>query len=178
MLFSYRITNFSQRMKYFAVIAIIVLFYSCDHGLAPPPAVEPGFGGTVYFAKGTWPPQDSLVNVWIFASQIYPLDSVKIFAGLLSNPPTIFVYPALDGNLPFFVDSVSYSFKLPPATYRYIGVLQRFQNEINVRSIRVVGLYSTNENPPLPIPVTVGDFQFVSGVSINVNFHKLPPQPF
>ncbi|MBI3788148.1 MAG: hypothetical protein HY276_07815 [Ignavibacteriales bacterium] len=178
LLFSQAIANFSYFMKYFTVISMMVLLYSCDPGLAPPPEVEPGFGGTITFAKGTWPPQDSLVNLWIFASQVYPLDSSKIFTGLLSNPPSIYIYPALDGNLPFFADSVSYSFKLPPATYRYIGVLQRFRDEINVRSIRVVGVYNTGDNPPLPIPVSVGDFQFVQGININANFHKLPPQPF
>ena len=165
-------------MKKLLLAAIVVSSLSCDHGLEPPPSVEPGFGGTIYFEKGTWPASDSIVNLWLFASQLYPLDSAKIFAGLFSDPPTIYLYPATDKNLPLFVDSVSYKFNLPPGTYKYVGVLQHIANDINVSSLRVVGLYGTNDLPPLPIPIIVSDFNFVSGVNIRVNFRKPPPSPF
>jgi hypothetical protein len=159
-----------------AVFAVLLL--SCDHGLAPPPPVEPGFGGTLYFEKGTWPDVDSLVNLWVFASQVYPLDSTKVFEGLFSNPPTIYLYPAFATNLPFFEDSVLYSFKLPPGTYKYVGVIQRVANDVNVHSLRVVGLYGTSDTPPLPIPVVVSDADFITGIDIRVNFRLPPPQPF
>ncbi len=165
-------------MKQLVFLALTILFLSCDHGLAPLPPVEPGFGGTIYFAKGTWPPADSLVNLWIFASQVFPLDSAKVFGGLFSNPPTIYLYPALDKSLPLFGDSVSYSFNLPPATYFYVGVLQRTANDINIRSMKVVGMYGTSGDPPLPIPVVVSDVDFLTGIDIRVNFRKPPPQPF
>lgn len=165
-------------MRLLVPLLCSILLYSCEPGLTPPPDVEPGFGGTVYFEKGTWPPQDSLYNLWIFASQMYPLDSAKIFEGLLSNPPSIYVYPSFTGNLPYYVDSVSYGFKLPPATYKYVGVIQRFREEINARSLRVVGLYGTSSNPPEPVQVVVGEYQFIPGINIRVNFHKPPPQPF
>lgn len=165
-------------MKRLPLVAIAVLLLSCDHGLAPPPSVEPGFGGTVYFERGTWPVADSLVNLWVFASQVYPLDSTKVFQGLLSSPPTIFLYPSFGTNLPLFVDSVPYSFALPPSTYKYVGVIQRVANDVNVRSLRVVGLYGTNDSPPLPIPVVINDADFITGIDIRVNFRKPPPQPF
>lgn len=165
-------------MKRISLLALAALILSCDHGLAPPPAVEPGFGGTVYFEKGTWPPADSLVNLWIVASQVYPLDSVKVFQGLFSNPPSIYLYPAFDKNLPFFVDSVSYSFNLPPGTYFYVGVIQRISNDINIRNMKVVGMYGTADSPPLPIPIVVSESDFIPGVNIHVNFRKPPPQPF
>ncbi|MGA3246203.1 MAG: hypothetical protein ABSE41_16420, partial [Bacteroidota bacterium] len=66
-------------MKKLLLAAIVMSLLSCDHGLEPPPSVQPGFGGTIYFEKGTWPASDSLVNLWLFASQLYPLDSAKIF---------------------------------------------------------------------------------------------------
>ena len=165
-------------MKRASLLIIAVLVLSCDHGLAPPASVEPGFGGTLSFEKGTWPPIDSLFNLWVFASQVYPLDSAKVLQGLFSSPPTIYLYPALDKNLPFLVDSVSYSFKLPVATYRYVGVIQRFAAEINVRNLRVVGMYGTKDSPPIPIPVIVNDGAFTAGIDFHVNFRKPPPQPF
>jgi hypothetical protein len=165
-------------MKKLLLVAVAVLALSCDHGLEPPQATEPGFGGTIFFEKGTWPAPDSLVNLWLFASQQYPLDSTKIFTGLFSNPPTIYLYPATDKNLPFFVDSVSYRFNLPPGTFKYVGVLQHAANDISVSSLRVVGLYGTNDVPPLPIPIIVSEFNFTAGVNIKVNFRKPPPQPF
>jgi hypothetical protein len=165
-------------MKKLLLAAIVVSLISCDHGLEPPLSVQPGFGGTIYFEKGTWPASDSLVNLWLFASQQYPLDSAKIFTGLFSNPPTIYLYPAVDKNLPLFVDSVSYKFNVPPGTYKYVGVLQHAANDINVGSLRVVGLYGTNDLPPLPIPIIVSDFNFISEVNIRVNFRKPPPSPF
>jgi hypothetical protein len=163
-------------MKVLFTITVVVFLASCDGGLAPPPLVEPGFGGTITFVRATWPPQDSLVNLWLVASQEYPLDSIRVFTGIFSNPPRIYIYPALDRNLDFFVDSLSYSFFLPPAEYKYIAVIQRFNNEINARALRVVGLYGTSSQEPLP--VTVRDFEFVTNVNIRVNFHQPPPQPF
>ncbi|HCA79881.1 MAG TPA: hypothetical protein DEP53_09120 [Bacteroidetes bacterium] len=165
-------------MKKHLALALALLFLSCDHGLAPLPPIEPGFGGTIYFEKETWPPADSLVNLWVFASQIFPLDSEKVFQGLFSNPPAIYLYPAFDKNLPLFGDSVSYAFNLPPATYFYVGVLQRTANDINVRSLKVVGMYGTSDVPPIPIPVNVTDTGFLTGIDLRVNFRKPPPQPF
>jgi len=169
-------------MKSASILIIAAFFLSCDHGLAPPSTVEhgveSGFGGTLYFEKGTWPSPDSLFDLWVFASQKYPLDSTMVFQGLFSDPPTIYLYPALDKDLPFFVDSVSYSFKLPAATYKYVGVIQRFAIDLAVRNLRVVGLYGTNQTPPVPIAVTVKNGEFTSGITFRVNFRKPPPQPF
>jgi len=173
---------FLTRMRSTALIACVLLLLSCalscDGGLAPPSLIEPGFGGTISFTSGTWPPPDSLVNLWLVASQDYPLDSVTVFTGIFSNPPRIYVYPSLDTNLPFNIDTVSYSFLLPPANYKYIAVIQRFKNEINARALRVVGLYGTATIPPEPISVSVRDFEFMKNINIVVNFHNPPPQPF
>jgi hypothetical protein len=165
-------------MRKLLPLALSLLILSCDHGLAPPPPVEPGFGGTIYFEKGSWPPTDSLVNLWIFASQVFPLDSEKVFTGIFASPPTIYLYPAFDKNLPFHVDSVAYTFALPPAEYKYVGVIQRIADEITIKSMKVVGVYGTADDPPIPIKVFVTETSFTSGVNIRVNFRKPPPQPF
>ncbi len=160
------------------LLVLVPLLLACDGGLAPPPLVEPGIGGTVTFAQNTWPPRDSLVNLWIVASQVYPLDSAKVFAGIIANPPTIYIYPALDRSLPLYVDSLQYTFPLPPATYRYIAVLQRHRDELSIRSLRVVGLYTAGGNSSQPNVVTVRPFEFVGSINIHVDFHNPPPQPF
>lgn len=165
-------------MRMLIALGCTMLALSCEPGLSPPPDVEPGFGGTVYFERSTWPHPDSLNNLWIFASQIYPLDSVTIFSGLFSIPPAIFLHPGFTTSLPFFVDSLSYSFPLPPGNYRYIGVLQQFREEISIRSLRVVGIYGAGSSPQQPLEVRVNEFQFLQGIDIRVNFHNLPPQPF
>jgi hypothetical protein len=171
-------STFRRMMKRLSLLILAFFLVTCDHGLAPPPSVEPGFGGTIYFEKGTWPSPDSLNTLWLFASQVYPLDSSKVVSGLLSDPPTIYLYPASDRSLPFNVDSVSYTFNLPLATYKYIGVIQRFANDLNVHSLRVVGLYGTSDSPPVPIPVIVSEGTFTPDVTFKVNFRKPPPQPF
>jgi len=80
-------------MKLLVLIILCLLLASCDAGLAPPPPIELGFSGTVYFTPGSWPSRDSLVGLMIFASEIYPLDSAMAFAGLFSDPPTILFIP-------------------------------------------------------------------------------------
>ncbi|MGB2869386.1 MAG: hypothetical protein WBD36_13105 [Bacteroidota bacterium] len=165
-------------LPYFALL----FFLSCDHGLELPPLIEPGFGGTIRFAQGTWPPatSDSLQNLWLFASQIYPLDSTNVLAGLTSNPPKIYVYPSLVENLPFFVDSVVYAIHVPPGTYRYIGVIQRYKPGLisDVSNYRIVGIVEDPTTPGQPRSIAVRDYEFSAGVDISVDFYHLPPQPF
>lgn len=163
-------------MKWLFLSLVVVLLVSCDGGLAPPPPFDPGFGGTIYFRN--WPPSDSLVNVWLFASQIYPLDSNKVFEGLFSTRK-IFLYPDFNKSLPFYVDSVRYSFRpLEPGIYRYIGIIQQFNPTISIRSFRVVGVYRNPNDTLQPGVIEVRDFSFVDNIHIRVDFRNPPPQPF
>jgi hypothetical protein len=169
-------------MKLIVLIIICILLTSCDGGLAPPPPIELGFSGTVYFTPGSWPPADSLVSIMIFASKIYPLDSATVYTGLFSDPPTIFVYPSMSGSLgPFLADSISYSFPLRSDTYKYIGVIQQISSDLTTRGIRVfrvVGFYKDSTNLTQPGSVIVNDNSQVKGINIQVDFHNPPPQPF
>jgi hypothetical protein len=166
------------------LVLCTITWMSCDGGLSPTPPPKPGFSGTVYFAKGTWPGSptlpDSLSNLWIFASQIYPLDSSLVINGLyFSSPPTIFLYPSTGDNLPFYVDSVQYFFPLPVGTYKYIGVIQHITPDFNsIRSLRVVGFAKEPADSALPLQTQVIDGSITSGININVDFHSPPLQPF
>ncbi|MBI2619933.1 MAG: hypothetical protein HYW57_07605 [Ignavibacteriales bacterium] len=166
-----------------AGLCFFLLLSGCDGGLTPPPTVEPGIAGTLT-VFGPWPPQDSVKSLWLFASQIFPLDSSKIVSGIFQGK--IFVYPpccvqpsSFDASLPYGFNNMSFHFPLPLATYFYIGVLQRFgDNLVEPRSYRVVGVLTNPADPLLPQEVTVGEFEVVSNLSINVDFYNLPPQPF
>ncbi|MBN1398487.1 MAG: hypothetical protein JXA06_10690 [Bacteroidetes bacterium] len=167
-------------MRFLVFIILCVVFIACDAGLAPPSPVELGFGGTVYFAPGSWP-ADSLISLWIFASQVYPLDSSKVYAGLFGNPVTIFLYPSITSSLPFYVDSLEYSFPLRPGIYKYIGVIQQKDSDLQglgIRVFKVVGFYQDPADPSLPGFVEANDSVQVKGININVDFNNPPPQPF
>lgn len=163
--------------KTFPFLLCLFLF-SCDGGLQPPPPTEPGIAGTLYFAKGSWPPADSLQNLWLFASQDYPLDSAKVFEGIFNYPFRIFLHPSLTESLPFFIDSWRYSFKLPPATYPYVGVLQQVRPDYSIRSFRVVGFLKDPSDSTKPRTVTVKNDEIVTDLNIISDFRNPPPQPF
>jgi hypothetical protein len=170
-------------MKYVVLIILCLLLAACDSGLAPSPpiTIEYGFSGTVYFTPGSWPASDSLVSLLIFASQVYPLDSAKVYSGLFASPATIFAYPSLGGSLPFYVDSLSYSFPLQSGTYKYIGVIQQTNSDLLSRGIkvfRVVGFYKNPINLSQPGIVDVNDTVQVKGINIDVDFRNPPLQPF
>jgi hypothetical protein len=156
---------------------LAVFLVSCETGLTPPPDFEAGFGGTLTFAS--WPPRDSVKNLWLFASQIYPLDSVKIFEGLFSSPPKIFLYPSFVESLPYDVDSVQYRFApLRAGRYRYIGVIQQFNDVLTIRSFRVVGVYKNPADTTLPGELQFREFEFIEPINLRVDFANPPPQPF
>ncbi len=166
-------------MKFLLPLVICLILISCDGGLAPPPPVELGFSGTVHFVPGYWPPSDSLNSLWIFASQIYPLDSNKVFAGLFGNPMTIFLYPGINQSLPLVAsDSLSYSFPLKAGTYKYVGVIQHLNSSLNIRAFRVVGFYKDSVDASQPGIVEVNDSYQIHGINIDVDFRNPPPQPF
>ena len=169
-------------MRILPPIILCLLLLSCDGGLAPPPPVELGFSGTVYFTPGSWPSADSLVGIMIFASKIYPLDSATVFAGLFSNPPSIFIYPSVtESLLPFYADSISYSFPLSSGTYKYIGVVQQISSDLltnGIRIFRIVGFYKDSLNLSHPGSVIVNDIAQIKNINIQVDFNNPPPQPF
>jgi len=182
--FNSLIATFFQKSMKKIIVLLALVELSCNGGLSPTPPPKPGISGTVVFAKNTWPgtstAPDSLYNLWIFASQIYPLDSSLVINGLfLTNPPTIFLYPSVAENLPFNVDSVQYEFDLPVGTYKYIGVIQHITPDYQtIRSLRVVGVAKDRADSTLPLQAQVVEGTVTSGVNIHVDFHNPPPQPF
>jgi hypothetical protein len=145
--------------------------------LAIPPDIEPAIAGTMT-VMGSWPPSDSVDAMWLFASEVYPLDSALVFSGIFAGK--IRVYPSLDGTLPEGFDTLAFVFAVPPATYHYIGVLQRFLpgSDFNLDNYRVVGVYSNPGLPGEPRDVRVREYQVAAGINISIDFANPPPQPF
>lgn len=155
---------------------LTILFVSCDGGLGLPPLIEPALEGTVTVVS-PWPPQDSVKNLWLFASQIFPVTSSNIFTGIVDG--RIIVYPglSLDSSFIYNVNVQPYHVRVPPATYYYIGMLARHADSLfNTNSYRVVGILADTTGQPLVLTVREGEV--LSGLDIVVDFYNLPPQPF
>ena len=167
-----------RTIAFISVILVTAFFSGCDGGLTPPPEIEPGFSGEIVFRQGTWPRSDSLFSLWLFASKIYPTDSVQVFNGIINTPPSIYLYPSFTENLPFGQDTLRYFFPLPPGNYIYIGVLHRFRNDISVSSLQVVGVYKDPADTSKNGQLAITEQTLFTGIDIHVDFHTLPVQPF
>ena len=169
----------SMTARLAALLCFLLVLVSCDGGLAPPPAAQPGFGGTVYFVRSSWPPADSIFGLWVFTSQEYLADSTAIFTGLFSNPPTIYLYPGLTGSLSLVaIDSIAYSLNPVPGTYAYTGVIQQTEPVLGAGALRIVGLLSKPGPGFVPDTIRVFGGEYTSGIDMIVDFYNVPPQPF
>jgi len=166
-------------MKRISLIIICIVFIGCDRGLEPSKP-KLGFAGTIY-AMSSWPQQDSIIRLLLFASQIYPLDSTSVYNGLMKLPQRIFLYPSINESLPLGFDSISYSFPLEAGIYNYVGVVQQIDTDFvnkGIRVFRVVGFYKNPENDTLPGTVIVNEYEQIKGINIYIDFYNLVKQPF
>ncbi|MFQ5569780.1 MAG: hypothetical protein ACE5G0_08890 [Rhodothermales bacterium] len=146
------------------VLAFLLFFAGCDHGLAPPdvPPVGSIHGVITYTDPSAWPAPDSLIDLRFFALPFVPQDTLDLFRDLnnLVFSERLDLYVAGDT---FVVDSVE------ARIYIYSGVAQQYTR--NLLDWRPVGLYEG----------TNGIFQVrpgqVTELSITVDFKNLPPFP-
>ncbi len=100
-----------------------------------------------------------------------------MLAGIIEGK--ISIYPSVVGTLPYNVSPQQFNMPLPPGTYLYIGILQRHQFDVaSPDSYTVVGVLRDEANPMNPRSVVVHEFVVISGLTIEVDFYNLPPQPF
>jgi hypothetical protein len=148
------------------VLCFILALSACDHGLEPPPAAKPGFGGRITY-KGKWPAVDSLVRLALVAFKHYP--PTNILNDVLSGDA---VYDtALTRNVGF----QDYQFYAEPTRFEYVVVAQQYGPDI-FSQWRVIGVYSDDPTQVTPLAVTVTAGTFVSGIDITVDFNYPPPQ--
>ena len=157
-----------------AFLLLACIIPGCDEGLAPSSTATVsssyGISGTIHFRN--WPPADSVVDLRLAALKEHPSSNI---VGDVQSGKARFT----ENSLPYGVDSASYTLllsPLPPGTFSYIGVAQRFGSDIYT-DWRVVGIYYANGDTTAPGSVVVPVDSIVHGVNIYVDFHDLPPQP-
>ena len=164
--------------KTFRSALLAILCLGCgDHGLEPAPLIEPGFGGVIFYVN--WPPLDSLKDLRLVAFREFPPQN--IFAEVING--RAYVFPRIEESqlrvralLPYFVDSTSYDFRVPPGRYAYIAVAQQYGDSL-FRDWRAVGQYDLDSDLTIPSELEVSDNTFVSNVDILVDFSDPPPTP-
>ena len=145
-------------MRVFLLLALLLIYTGCDHGLEPPDAPPVGsIRGTVTYV-GTWPPPDSLRDLRFVALPFVPRDTLDLFRCLSQ----LVFSERLAYNIQadtFFVDSVQ------AQLYVYSGVAQKFsQNLFDWRPVGLADLFQ----------VRPGE---VTELSIRVDFDNIPPFP-
>ena len=151
----------------------ILIFSRCDHGLSPADAtVVTGISGEITY-EDNWPPADSLKDLRLVAFKKFPPRNIVL--EVLSGEAI--VYPPIDSaSLQFYVTSQEYSMELPPDTFEYIVVAQRYGDDV-FNDWRAVGQYDTDEDS-LPTPIILKENTFLKNINIHVDFENLPIQPF
>lgn len=151
---------------------LLLLFYSCDHGLKPPATEtstqyeEPGFGGTVYF-KGTWP--DTIYDLRVVAFRNYPPKNIinEVIEGKAK----------FSQSLPKRVDSVRYEVLADTGKWEYVVVALQYGANI-FSDWKAIGVYDTTIADTIPTPIYIPYGRFLRGINITCDFNNPPPQPF
>ena len=148
-------------MRILLLLALLLIYTGCDHGLEPPDALPLGsIRGTVTYV-GEWPPSDSLNDLRFIALPFIPRDTLDLFRDLNQ----LVFSDRLAFNVPpgsidtFFVEGV------PAQVYVYSGVAQQFTT--NLFDWRPVGLADLFQVRP----------REVTELSISVDFNNIPPFP-
>ncbi|MBM4168322.1 MAG: hypothetical protein FJ215_04105 [Ignavibacteria bacterium] len=161
--------------KIFSILPLVFLV-ACDPGLTLPEETQPGIAGTIVF-QGPWPPADSLHDLRVIASPIFPIDTTKTNLMFLVLQGIIQVYPALgESGLPYDVSAIDYEFRLPRGEYKYVAVFQQYASSLV--AWRPVGVYTAGKAGFTPVAIRIDGNEMLRGISINVDFRNLPPLPF
>lgn len=148
-------------MRRLVLLALLLIYIGCDHGLEPPDVAPLGaIQGSITYTQGrtNWPPDDSLRDLRFFALPFVPQNTLDLFRDL-----NVLVF---SDRLNYRVDSQQVLLDSVEAkTYVYSGVAQQFSR--NIFDWRPVGLAPIFEVRP-------GE---VTQVEIEVDFSNLPPFP-
>lgn len=139
--------------------------------------------GKVRYVRGSgsqnFPSKDSLFDLRVVAFKMIPRDTNLVQT--LANGEAFFSASLLDST---FSAEIPFSFEVPQSQIadssvmlQYIAVGQQYGANI-FSDWRVVGLYSTGDSLFTPKALRATPGLFIDTMTINVDFLKIPPQPF
>ena len=155
-------------------VVLIIYFYGCNEGLAPPePNSKTSISGKITYKGGidNWPPVDSVYGIRVVAFKNYP--------------PQDIINEIISGNayfteesLAFYTDSSSFYIEIndPPVELQYIVVAWQYDSLIT--SQKAAGVYTLTGDVNNPSKLNVQKGNAYKNIDINVDFKNLPPQPF
>lgn len=162
--------------KIILILFFSVIFASCDHGIAPLPAVqvEPGFAGTVTF-KGRWPVGVKETHIVLFKNPLKDSTDFNI---------TNIKY--ISEAIPYGLKEYRYSTKSPgaaisnviPGKYGYLAVAQSKKGlSLNRKDWFIIGVFIPDGDSTRAGNFTLPDNTFLENVDILCDFSRPPVQP-
>ena len=159
------------RFAYFWLLCFLFFTLTCNHGLVPPDRGT-GISGTLTFVN--WPADTLLYDLRLVAFNNFPPDDIITE---VSEGEAIVYPPITEGALPFYTDSITYLMELPPGRIGYLVVAHQYgPNYMN--DWQAVGQYDTTPTDSLPTAITVEAGKMFTDIDIDVDFNRLPIQPF
>jgi len=162
----------------FSFCSLLTIFvFGCDKGIQP---TQTGVGGGAGIMTGlityrNWPTIDSLHDLRIVAFRVFPPTNIvnEVLQG------RAIVYPSLGDTslVPFFVDSLRYSFALTSGTFQYVVIAQQYGPSLTT-DWRPVGQFDLDSNFTVPSAVEIVAGATTTGIDIFVDFANPPPAPF
>jgi hypothetical protein len=169
----------------YLILLFTITLLGCDKGISPNDTANvksgvggsiTGFGGSITYVSPP-PPRDSLVQLRVVAVPYYPIDTVvamfiqQVLLGIIQFSDTLQTSSIDSGT------SQRYDFYVPPGEYKYVAVVQLYGQDI-FADWRVIAVYGFSQSTPFPLPVTITENEYRTGIDFIVDFKNLPPQPF
>lgn len=164
------------------IICFFMILVSCnsEHGVAPKPIVNQGFGfgGNITF-YGAWPDSIKRVLLVVFKDPLedstdFVITNIRYLSIELPLKVPNYNYSTLDSSfIPLISDDG------PVSEYHYVAVAQQSTEVISLlrKDWFVTGIYYAGKDTSQPGVLTISGDSFVNGINIYCDFDNPPPQP-
>jgi hypothetical protein len=156
------------------LLCFLLFILACDHGLAPtdPGSKKTGISGRITFANQ--PADTARYDLRLVAFNNFP--PADIITEVSQGEAV--VYPAItEEGLPFDLDHVDYLMELSPGTIGYLVVAHQYGPSF-MNDWQAVGQYDTMLADSLPTAIVIEPGKLLTDIDIEVDFNRLPIQPF
>lgn len=165
-------------MKFFGILlACLVIFASCDGGLAPKESgleYQTGFGGIISFV-GNWDPDVTYTNIVLFKDPILSEEDFNIHNLKYLSTPIPFGSAEYNYTT---IDSILFG-NVESGKYAYLAVVQSKSEDLSLqrKDWFVVGIYNSGEEGLADGEIYIEENKFKFETNIRCDFENLPPQP-